>query len=149
MEVRRKVIEVTDTILIPEDELDFSFVRSSGPGGQSVNKVATAVQLRFDVGTSPSLPPDVRERLLRLAGNRVTGEGVLMIEARRFRSQHRNREDAVQRLATLIRRATERPKKRRKTRPSKASVERRLESKQRRGKLKSSRKPPRPDRGED
>ncbi len=148
-EERRKVIEVTDTILIPEEELDFSFVRSSGPGGQNVNKVATAVQLRFDVGASPSLPPDVRERLLRLAGNRVTGEGVLVIEARRFRSQHRNREDAVQRLATLIRRAAERPKKRRKTRPSKASVERRLDSKQRRGKLKSSRKPPRPDRGED
>lgn len=144
-----KVIEVTDTILIPVNELEFSFVRASGPGGQNVNKVATAVQLRFDAGASPSLPPAVRERLLRLAGRRVTGEGVLIIEARRFRSQHRNREDAVERLVRLISRAAELPKKRRKTRPSKASMQRRLETKQRRGKLKNSRKAPRPDRGED
>lgn len=145
----RNVIVVTESIRIPEEELEFSFVRSSGPGGQNVNKVATAVQLRFDAGASPALPPDVRERLIRLAGRRVTAEGVLVIVARRFRSQLRNREDAVQRLVTLVRRATEQPKKRRKTRPSKASVERRLDTKQRRARLKSSRKPPRPDRGED
>ncbi len=146
---RPGVLPVTDTILIPEEELAFSFVRASGPGGQNVNKVATAVQLRFDVAGSPSLPDGVRRRLILLAGSRVTGEGVLMIEARRFRSQHRNREDAVNRLVTLIRRAAEKPKKRRKTRPSKASVERRLESKQRRGKLKNSRRAPRSDRGDE
>jgi len=148
-EERLNVIEVSDSILIPEEELEFSFVRASGPGGQNVNKVASAVQLRFDAAASPSLPDAVRKRLLRLAGKRVTGEGVLVITARRFRSQHRNREDAVARLVTLVRRATEKPKKRRRTRPTKASVERRLDSKQRRGKLKDSRKPPRPDRSDD
>lgn len=143
------VIQVTDTILIPEDELSFSFVRASGPGGQNVNKVATAVQLRFDAAASPSLPDDVRQRLLKLAGSRATEEGMLVITARRFRSQYRNREDAVQRLAALVRRAAERPKKRRKTRPSKASVARRLEAKQRRSKLKDCRRVPRRDRGDD
>jgi len=147
-EERTGLVQVTDEILIPEAELSFSFVRASGPGGQSVNKVATAVQLRFDVVASPSLPGDVRERLLRLAGNRLTGDGILVIEAQRFRSQLRNREDAVERLVRLIRRATEKPKKRRKTRPSRASVERRLEAKQRRGRLKNSRRPPRLDRGD-
>lgn len=149
LEKRLNVIEVTDTILIPEEELEFSFVRSSGPGGQNVNKVATAVQLRFDAGASPSLPVEVRQRLLRLAGSRVTDEGELVITARRFRSQHRNRQDAVERLVKLVRRAAEKPKKRRKTRPTKASVQRRLETKQRRGKLKDSRKAPRPNRSED
>jgi len=143
------VIQVTDTILIPEDELTFSFVRASGPGGQNVNKVATAVQLRFDAGGSPSLPDDVRRRLLKLAGSRATEEGVLVLTARRFRSQHRNREDAVERLVALVRRAAAKPKKRRKTKPSKASVERRLEAKLRRSQLKGSRRPPRPDHGDE
>ncbi len=146
---RPGMIRVTDDILIPEAELSFSFVRAAGPGGQNVNKVSTAVQLRFDATASPSLPGDVRERLIDLAGNRITGEGVLVIEAQRFRSQHRNREDAVDRLVRLIRRATHKPKKRRKTRPTRASVERRLESKQHRSRLKNSRRSPRPDRGDE
>ncbi|MBW2358909.1 MAG: aminoacyl-tRNA hydrolase [Deltaproteobacteria bacterium] len=105
-------------------------------GGQNVNKVATAVQLRFDVTHSPSLPDDVRERLIRMAGRRVTEEGILIIEARRFRTQERNRQDAMDRLVRLIRKATEKPKVRRKTRPSSASRERRLENKHHRSKTK-------------
>jgi ribosome-associated protein len=140
-EERPGVVQATDSILIPETELAFSFIRASGPGGQNVNKVASAVQLRFDAAASPSLPDDVRERLLRLAGTRVTADGIVVIEARRFRSQHRNREDAVERLVRLIRRAAEKPKKRRKTRPTRASVERRLEDKQRRSRVKNSRRP--------
>jgi ribosome-associated protein len=133
------MIPVTLHINLDENELEFRFVRSSGPGGQNVNKVATAVQLRFDVGNSPSLPGDVRTRLIRLAGRRVTQDGILLIEARQFRTQERNREDAIARLVELIRRATENPKPRKKTKPSGAAKEKRIEQKKRRGKAKKLR----------
>ena len=134
------MIEVTDSIRINEDELQFEFVRASGPGGQNVNKVATAVQLRFDAAKSPSLPEDVRGRLLRLAGRRVTRDGVLIIDARRYRSQEKNREDAIHRLVTLIRKAAVTPKPRRRTKPTEASRRRRLDEKKRRGKIKKTRR---------
>jgi ribosome-associated protein len=136
------MIQVTPTIQIDEQELQETFIRSSGPGGQNVNKVATAVQLRFDVARSPSLSPDVRERLLRLGGKRVTEAGVLMIDARRFRTQERNRQDARERLVALIRKAAERPKSRRKTRPTAGSIKRRLESKHHRARVKQTRQGP-------
>jgi ribosome-associated protein len=129
-------LQVTPTLAIPESEIEISFVQSSGPGGQNVNKVATAAQLRFDVARSPSLPEDVRGRLLCLAGKRVTREGVLVIDARQYRTQERNRQDALDRLASLIREAAKEPKPRRKTRPSKAAKRRRLEAKRRRGQIK-------------
>jgi len=133
------MIKITPTISIDEKEVQEAFVRSSGPGGQNVNKVATAVQLRFDVGRSPSLPHDVRERLIRLAGRRITEGGVLIIEARRFRRQEQNRQDAMDRLVDLIRRAARRPKARRKTRPTLESKRRRLEGKRRRAQIKRTR----------
>lgn len=135
------MIQVTDTIAIREEEIQEDFIRASGPGGQNVNKVATAVQLRFDVLHSPSLPEDVRERLLRLAGKRMTREGVLLIEARRFRTQEQNRRDALERLIAWVRTAAEKPKPRRKTRPTAASRERRLQEKRRRGEIKRIRRP--------
>jgi ribosome-associated protein len=141
------MIQVTHSIRIDEQEIQENFVRSSGPGGQNVNKVATAVQLRFDVARSAALPQEVRERLLRLGGKRVTDEGVLIIDARRFRTQERNRQDARERLVALIRRAAERPKPRRKTRPTAASVKRRLESKHHRARVKQKRRGP--EGGED
>jgi ribosome-associated protein len=135
------LIEITPTISIDENELEFVFVRSSGPGGQNVNKVATAVQLRFDVAASPSLDETTKSRLALLAGNRMTNDGVLIINARRHRTQERNREDAVSRFVGLVREASKQPKIRRKTKPSAASKERRLVDKHKRGELKRTRKP--------
>ncbi len=123
------MIRITRTITIDESEIQEYFVRSSGPGGQNVNKVATAVQLRFDVANSRSLPEEVRTRLISLAGNRITEDGILIIDARRFRTQTRNRKDATDRLVELIRNAAQRPKFRRRTRPTLTSKIRRLESK--------------------
>ena len=134
------MIRVTGTITIGEEEIHQEFIRASGPGGQNVNKVATAVQLRFDVAHSPSLPEDVRERLTHLAGKRMTKEGYLIIDARRFRTQEQNRQDSVARLVGLIRQAAQRPKIRKRTKPTLASKERRLESKHRRGKIKHLRR---------
>jgi ribosome-associated protein len=134
------MIPITPHISIDEREIDESFVRASGPGGQNVNKLSTAVRLRFDVRNSPSLPGDVRERLTRLAGSRMTNDGVIVIIAQRHRTQGRNREDALDRLVELIRQAAVRPVKRRPTRPTKASRERRIEGKKRRGGIKNLRR---------
>jgi ribosome-associated protein len=134
-----RMLQVTDTIAIDEAELDEVFVRASGPGGQNVNKVSTAVQIKFDVRRSRSLPEAVRSRLQRLAGKRLTGDGVIVITANRFRSQARNREDARERLFDLIREAAVPPKARRPTRPTHASKIRRADAKRRRGMLKSLR----------
>ncbi|MGB7835658.1 MAG: alternative ribosome rescue aminoacyl-tRNA hydrolase ArfB [Xanthobacteraceae bacterium] len=130
------MIRITDQISIDESELTETFVRASGPGGQNVNKLATAVQLRFDVRHSPSLPADVRARLAALVGRRLTRDGVLVIIAQRHRTQERNREDARERLIELIRQAAVPPKRRRPTRPTAASRERRIESKKRRSGVK-------------
>lgn len=145
---RETLIRIDRRIAIPEDELSFSFVRASGPGGQNVNKVSTAVELRFDVAASPSLPEAVRERLLRLAGRRVTRDGVLVILARRFRTQERNREDAVGRFVALLREAAAPPPPaRRPTRPTRAARRRRVEAKTRRGTIKAGRRKPGFDEG--
>ncbi|MGI9524655.1 MAG: alternative ribosome rescue aminoacyl-tRNA hydrolase ArfB [Hyphomicrobiaceae bacterium] len=138
------MIQVTQAIAIDEDEIKESFIRASGPGGQNVNRVATAVELRFDVDGSPNLPMPVRVRLKRLAGSRMTNTGVLVIKADRFRSQERNRADARDRLVALIARAAIPPTPRLKTRPTKAARERRLKEKERRGQVKKlrNRKPP-------
>jgi ribosome-associated protein len=135
------MIRITQDISVREEELELDFVRSSGPGGQNVNKVATAVQLRFDVRRSNALREEVRQRLIRIAGKRVNKEGVLLIDARRFRTQERNRQDAVERLIQWIRRAAERPKKRIKTKPTAGSRERRLEGKRQRSETKRLRRP--------
>lgn len=132
------MLQVAPGIAIPEEELDERFVRASGPGGQNVNKVATAVELRFDVAAS-RLPEDVKARLAALAGRRISAGGVLLIDSREHRTQSQNREAARERLAALIRQAAERPKSRRKTKPSKAARERRLVSKVQRSRVKAGR----------
>lgn len=135
------MIHITRTIAIDERDIKQEFIRSSGPGGQNVNKVSTAVQLRFNVVTS-SLPDDVRKRLIHLAGRRITEDGVLIIKAQRFRTQERNRQDSIDRLVKLIRKASERPKVRRKTKPSLGSKRRLLETKRHRSEAKRMRRPP-------
>ena len=132
------MLDVTPSIAIPDAELEERFVRASGPGGQNVNKVSTAVELRFDVGAS-SLPEEVKARLRALAGKRMTAQGVLVIDSREHRSQKDNRDTARERLAELIRRALVRPRPRRKTRPGAAARERRLEGKVRRSRIKAGR----------
>ncbi|MDO9129011.1 MAG: alternative ribosome rescue aminoacyl-tRNA hydrolase ArfB [Anaerolineales bacterium] len=133
------MIEIVPSLSINESEITFAFIRASGPGGQNVNKVATAAQLRFDVRNSPSLPEEVKERLVKLAGKRITQEGILVIEAKRYRTQEQNREDALQRFSALIQKALEKPKSRRATRPSAAARARRIESKKRRAEIKRTR----------
>jgi ribosome-associated protein len=133
------MIRVTDSISIDESELEENFVRSSGPGGQNVNKLSTAVQLRFDVRGSPSLPNDVAIRLMRLAGKRMTKDGVLVLIAQNHRTQERNRAEAMERLVALIEEASIKPTVRRATKPTKASKERRIEGKKRRSGIKNLR----------
>ena len=133
------MLHITRSITINENEITFSFIRSSGPGGQNVNKVATAAQLRFDVKNSLSLPEAVKKRLIRLGGSRITDDGVLNITAQRFRTQERNRIDGLERLTTLIRKAATPPKPRRKTRPPKKSIEKRIQNKKNRSRIKKLR----------
>jgi ribosome-associated protein len=133
------MLEVTPELILEDSELEERFVRASGPGGQNVNKVATAVELRFDAQSSQKLTEEVRERLRAVAGTRMTNEGVILIDARRHRTQAQNREDARQRLAELLRQALVKPKRRRKTRPTKGAVEKRVQSKKRRAETKRGR----------
>ena len=133
------VLQITSSLFLDDREFEEQFVRGSGPGGQNVNKVASAVQLRFDVARS-SLPSEVQQRLIAIAGSRVTADGVLVIEAREYRTQGQNREAARARLVELIRRAAVRPKSRRKTKPTRAAKERRLEGKRRRSEAKRARR---------
>ncbi len=135
------MINITTDISIDEKEIKLDFIRSSGPGGQNVNKVSSAVHLRFNIYGSPSLPDDVRERLILLAGKRINEEGMLIIKAGRFRTQNQNRQDAIERLIDLIREATIKPKKRFKTKPSVTSKKRILEDKRHRSKIKCMRGP--------
>jgi ribosome-associated protein len=132
------MIAITPNFSIEENELQYAFIRASGPGGQNVNKVATAVQLRFNVDHS-SLPVEAKERLHRLAANKITGDGELLIEAKRFRTQEQNREDALNRLVELLKRAFEKPRTRRKSKPTVASKEKRLKEKKQRGEVKKLR----------
>jgi ribosome-associated protein len=134
------VIEITPTFSFDESELQYSYVRASGPGGQNVNKVATSVQLRFDVRNSPSLTEEIKTRLIRLGGSRMTADGILIIEAKRYRTQEQNRSDALQRLTTLLHKASQAPEIRHATRPTQASRLRRMESKRKRSQVKSTRR---------
>ena len=136
------MIQITPNIALDEDELEIAFIRASGPGGQNVNKVSTAVQMRFDARRSPSLPNEVSVRLQKLAGSKLTSDGVIVITANRFRTQETNRRDAVQRLCELIAKAAVAPVKRRPTKPSKAAKEKRLASKSRRSEVKAMRGKP-------
>ena len=133
------MLTVTPDLSIPDGELEERFVRASGPGGQNVNKVATAVELRFDAGRSSVLSDEVLVRLRTIAGTRMTADGILVIDARRHRTQAQNREDARERLAELLRQALRRPRRRRKTKPTRGSVEKRIESKKRRAETKRAR----------
>ncbi|MDY6903215.1 MAG: alternative ribosome rescue aminoacyl-tRNA hydrolase ArfB [Thermodesulfobacteriota bacterium] len=134
------MIVVNKNIAIDENEIALNFIRSSGPGGQNVNKVSSAVQLRFDVKKSPSLPEYVRQRLFRLAGRRINTHGIMVIEAKRFREQSKNRADAICRLTSMIRQAAAKPRKRKPTRPSATSRQRRIDNKVHRGRVKQLRK---------
>jgi len=136
------MIRITENIAIDAAEIDEDFIRASGPGGQHVNKVSSELQIRFDVKQSPSLPPDDRDRLTRLAGKKITGKGVLIIDARRFRSQERNRQDAMDRLTALIRKAAEKPRSRRKATLSPEGNPRRLDNKHHRSRTKEGRRLP-------
>ncbi len=135
-------LQINATLAIPMDEFHTSFIRASGPGGQHVNKSSTAVQVRFDVLRSPSLSDDIRQRLIQIAGNRMTLAGELIVTAQRFRSRERNRLDALERIASLVRRATIVPKKRRRTKPSRAARKKRLNDKRKRGEQKRQRSRP-------
>jgi len=135
------MFEITPSFSIDERDLHFDFIRSAGPGGQNVNKVATAVQMRFDVRAS-SLPEDAKARLISMAGQRITNDGELLIEARRFRTQEQNREDAIQRFVELVRKALVPPKPRRKTRPTAQAKEKRIKAKKIKGEIKRMRRQP-------
>jgi len=139
------VLQVTENIVLDENEIQEEFVRASGPGGQNVNRVATAVQLRFDVANCASLPEDVRRRLLRLGGSRVNRDGILIIDARRFRTQEQNRRDARERLIGLVKKAATKPKPRRETKPTAASKRKRIEQKKQRSRIKQQRQSIDPD----
>jgi ribosome-associated protein len=140
MQLPEHMIYITENISISENELQEDFVRASGPGGQNVNKVSTAVQLRFDVVNSPSLPEDVKNRLKKLAGSKMTDNGILIIDSREYRTQNRNRAGALNRLMELVKKASEKPKRRIKTKPTKGAKEKRLQVKKQRSAVKTLRK---------